>query len=287
MERNFLNAYKGYIKLVRLDKPIGILLLLWPTLWAIVLSSKGIPDGNILGIFILGVILMRSAGCIVNDIVDRQYDIKVARTANRVLSTNEVSLQEASVLLIGILLLAGSLLFSLNEKTILLALGALFFTVIYPFFKRFFLFPQAILGIAFGFGILMAYSETKGSLEPMAWILFIGNFFWALSYDTVYALSDIEDDKKLGLRSSAITLGDKVILGICIFQGIFLFLMISPVAVMENGIIYGFFWFLSALYSYYLFKKLLDIEPNYQRIFLDNQRVGALLFLGFLIEYGV
>ena len=108
-----------------------------------------------------------------------------------------------------------------------------------------------------------------------------------MSYDTVYALSDIEDDKKLGLRSSAITLGDKVILGICIFQGIFLFLMISPVAVMENGIIYGFFWFLSALYSYYLFKKLLDIEPNYQRIFLDNQRVGALLFLGFLIEYGV
>ena len=287
MEKNFLNAYKGYIKLVRLDKPIGILLLLWPTLWAIVLSSKGIPDGNILGIFILGVILMRSAGCIVNDIVDRQYDIKVARTANRVLSTNEVSLQEASVLLIGILLLAGSLLFSLNEKTILLALGALFFTVIYPFFKRFFLFPQAILGIAFGFGILMAYSEIKGSLEPMAWILFIGNFFWALSYDTVYALSDIEDDKKLGLRSSAITLGDKVILGICIFQGIFLFLMISPVAVMENGIIYGFFWFLSALYSYYLFKKLLDIEPNYQRIFLDNQRVGALLFLGFLIEHGV
>jgi 4-hydroxybenzoate polyprenyltransferase len=196
-------------------------------------------------------------------------------------------LQEASVLLIGILLLAGSLLFSLNEKTILLALGALFFTVIYPFFKRFFLFPQAILGIAFGFGILMAYSEIKGSLEPMAWILFISNFFWALSYDTVYALSDIEDDKKLGLRSSAITLGDKVILGICIFQGIFLFLMISPVAVMENGIIYGFFWFLSALYSYYLFKKLLDIKPNYQRIFLDNQRVGALLFLGFLIEYGV
>ena len=287
MERNFLNAYRGYIKLVRLDKPIGILLLLWPTLWAIVLSSKGIPDGNILGIFLLGVILMRSAGCIVNDIVDRQYDIKVARTANRVLSTNEVSLQEASVLLIGILLLAGSLLFSLNEKTILLALGALFFTVIYPFFKRFFLFPQAILGITFGFGILMAYSEMKGSLEPMAWILFIGNFFWALSYDTVYALSDIEDDKKLGLRSSAITLGDKVILGICIFQGIFLFLMISPVAVMENGIIYGFFWFLSALYSYYLFKKLLDIEPNYQRIFLDNQRVGALLFLGFLFEYGV
>ena len=287
MEKNFLNAYKGYIKLVRLDKPIGILLLLWPTLWAIVLSSKGIPDGNILGIFILGVILMRSAGCIVNDIVDRQYDIKVARTANRVLSTNKVSLQEASVLLIGILLLAGSLLFSLNEKTILLALGALFFTVIYPFFKRFFLFPQAILGIAFGFGILMAYSEIKSSLEPMAWILFIGNFFWALSYDTVYALSDIEDDKKLGLRSSAITLGDKVILGICIFQGIFLFLMISPVAVMENGIIYGFFWFLSALYSYYLFKKLLDIEPNYQRIFLDNQRVGALLFLGFLIEHGV
>lgn len=287
MERNFLNAYRGYIKLVRLDKPIGILLLLWPTLWALVLSSKGIPDGNILVVFMLGVILMRSAGCIVNDMVDRQYDVKVARTANRVLSTNEVSLQEASVLLIGILLLAGSLLFSLNEKTILLALGALFLTVIYPFFKRFFLFPQAVLGIAFGFGILMAFSEIKGSLEPMAWILFIGNFFWALSYDTVYALSDIEDDKKLGLRSSAITLGDKVILGICIFQGIFLFLMISPVAVMENGIIYGFFWFLSALYSYYLFKKLLDIEPNYQRIFLDNQRVGALLFLGFLFEYGV
>ena len=284
---SFLNTYSRYFKLMRLDKPVGILLLMWPTLWALFIASEGFPDLGILIIFVLGVIFMRSAGCIVNDIIDMNFDKDVSRTKNRMLVNKKVSLQEAVILMVGFLAVSASLLFSLNSQTIGLALGALILTLTYPFFKRFFLFPQAILGIAFGFGILMAFSEIKGVIEPVGWVLFIANFFWAVAYDTIYALSDIEDDRRIGLKSSAITLGANVGLGIYIFQSIFLLLMIAPVSVMKTGLIYGFFWFLAALYSYYLLKNLSLPNVSYQSLFQKNQRVGAILFLGIFLDFGI
>ena len=284
---SFLNTYKRYFKLTRLDKPVGILLLMWPTLWALFIASQGFPDIGILIIFVLGVIFMRSAGCIVNDIIDINFDKNVSRTKDRMLANKKVSLQEAVILMLGFLAVSGSLLFSLNSQTIGLALGALALTLAYPFFKRFFLFPQAILGIAFGFGILMAFYEIKGAIEPVGWTIFIANFFWAIAYDTIYALSDIEDDKRIGLKSSAITLGANVRLGIYMFQSIFLLLMIAPVTVMKTGVIYGFFWFLAALYAYYLLKNLSLSNVNYQSLFQKNQRVGAILFLGIFLDFGI
>ena len=284
---SFLNTYKRYFKLTRLDKPVGILLLMWPTLWALFIASQGFPDIGILIIFVLGVIFMRSAGCIVNDIIDINFDKNVSRTKDRMLANKKVSLQEAVILMLGFLAVSGSLLLSLNSQTIGLALGALALTLAYPFFKRFFLFPQAILGIAFGFGILMAFYEIKGAIEPVGWTIFIANFFWAIAYDTIYALSDIEDDKRIGLKSSAITLGANVRLGIYMFQSIFLLLMIAPVTVMKTGVIYGFFWFLAALYSYYLLKNLSLSNVNYQSLFQKNQRVGAILFLGIFLDFGI
>ena len=260
---------------------------MWPTLWALFIASQGFPDMGILIIFVLGVIFMRSAGCIVNDIIDMNFDKDVSRTKDRMLANKKVSLQEAIILLVGFLAVSGSLLFSLNSQTVGLALGALVLTLTYPFFKRFFLFPQAILGIAFGFGILMAFSEITGVIEPVAWALFIANFFWAIAYDTVYALSDIEDDKKIGLKSSAITLGQNARLGIYTFQSIFLLLMIAPVVVMKTGIVYGLFWFLAALYSYYLLKNLSLPNVSYQSLFQKNQRVGAILFLGIFLDFGI
>ena len=284
---SFFDTYRRYLKLVRLDKPVGILLLMWPTLWALFIASQGFPDIDIFSIFVMGVILMRSAGCIVNDMIDMNFDKDVARTKDRMLASEKVSMQEAVILLVGLLAVAASLLLSLKNETVGLALGALLLTFAYPFFKRFFLFPQAILGIAFGFGILMAFSEIREVLEPVAWILFIANFFWAMSYDTIYALSDIEDDKKIGLKSSAITLGKNARFGIYIFQTIFLLLMIIPIVVMKTGFVYGFFWFLAALYSYYLFKKLILPGTIPQIVFEKNQRVGAILFLGILLDFGV
>ena len=272
---------------MRLDKPVGILLLLWPTLWALFLASQGFPEVDVLVVFVLGVVLMRSAGCIVNDIIDMNFDKEVFRTKERMLADKKVSVQEAIILLVGILSVSASLLFSLKKDTVGLAFVALALTFAYPFFKRFFLFPQAVLGVAFGFGILMAFAEIRETLDPVAWALFIANFFWAISYDTIYALSDIEDDKRLGLKSSAITLGKNVKLGIFIFQSLFLLLMISPIAIMDTGVGYGFFWFLAALYSYYLFSQLVLPNIVYQKIFERNQRIGALLFLGILFDFGI
>ncbi len=288
MKSKLSDPFLIYLRLVRLDKPIGIYLLLWPTLWALVMSSNGSPDIGRLAIFVLGVILMRSAGCIINDIVDKDFDNKVERTSKRVLTNGDVSIQEALILLTGILLVAGSLLFSLNFFAVQLAFVALVITVVYPFFKRFFPIPQAILGIAFGLSILMVYADTVEIIQPIAWAMFFANFFWALAYDTTYAMSDKEDDIKLGLKSSAITFGDYDIYVISIFQFLFLVLMISPISLMSFGFVYGLSWLFAATYSFYLYKNLFnDVEINYQEIFNKNHRIGAILFVGMLFDLNI
>jgi 4-hydroxybenzoate polyprenyltransferase len=196
-----------YLRLLRLDKPIGILLLLWPTLWGLWFAAGGLPPLHILLIFSAGVVLMRSAGCAVNDYADRDFDAHVERTRRRPLATGEVSSKEALLLAGGLALLAFLLILPLNRLVILLAFPALFLAASYPFTKRFFAIPQAYLGVAFGFGIPMAYAAVRGEVPVETWLLLLANLFWSVAYDTEYAMVDRHDDIKIGIRTSAITFG--------------------------------------------------------------------------------
>jgi 4-hydroxybenzoate polyprenyltransferase len=196
-----------YLRLLRLDKPIGILLLLWPTLWGLWFAAGGLPPLSILLIFVAGVVLMRSAGCAINDYADRDFDAHVERTQARPLATGEVSGREALLLASGLSLLAFLLILPLNRLVILLSVPALFLAASYPFTKRFFAIPQAYLGLAFGFGIPMAYAAVRGEVPLEAWLLLLANLFWSVAYDTEYAMVDRPDDLKIGIRTSAITFG--------------------------------------------------------------------------------
>lgn len=196
-----------YLRLLRLDKPIGILLLLWPTLWGLWFAAGGLPPLHILLVFVAGVTLMRSAGCAINDYADRDFDAHVERTQARPLATGEVSGREALLLASGLALLAFLLILPLNQLVILLSVPALFLAASYPFTKRFFAIPQAYLGIAFGFGIPMAYAAVRAEVPLEAWLLLLANLFWSVAYDTEYAMVDRPDDLKIGIRTSAITFG--------------------------------------------------------------------------------
>ncbi|MBI4755905.1 MAG: 4-hydroxybenzoate octaprenyltransferase [Betaproteobacteria bacterium] len=196
-----------YERLMRLDKPIGILLLLWPTMWALWFAGDGHPSAFLVWIFVLGTVLMRSAGCVINDWADRDFDPHVERTKNRPLATGVVSGREALILAAGLTLLAGLLVLPLNVLVWGLAVVAVFLAASYPFTKRFLAIPQAYLGIAFGFGIPMAYAAQHFALPWEAWLLLLANIFWAVAYDTEYAMVDRNDDLRLGIRTSAITFG--------------------------------------------------------------------------------
>jgi 4-hydroxybenzoate polyprenyltransferase len=196
-----------YEKLMRLDKPIGILLLLWPTLWALWIAGRGHPDPLIVWIFVLGTVLMRSAGCVINDFADRDFDPHVERTRERPLAAGKVSAREALLLAGGLSLLAFLLVLQLNRLTLLLSFAALFLAASYPFTKRFFSIPQAYLGVAFGFGIPMAFAAQLEAVPAPAWWLLVANILWAIAYDTEYAMVDRDDDLRIGMKTSAITLG--------------------------------------------------------------------------------
>jgi 4-hydroxybenzoate polyprenyltransferase len=197
-----------YEKLMRLDKPIGILLLLWPTLWALWLSALGRPDWTVLWVFVLGTVLMRSAGCVINDYADRDFDKHVERTKERPLTAGKVTTKEALALFAGLSLAAFGLVLMLGEEMVIwMSVPALFLAGSYPFTKRFLAIPQAYLGIAFGFGIPMAYAAHLGAVPAEAWWLLLANVFWAVAYDTEYAMVDREDDLKIGIKTSAITFG--------------------------------------------------------------------------------
>ncbi|HCE07154.1 MAG TPA: 4-hydroxybenzoate octaprenyltransferase [Oxalobacteraceae bacterium] len=202
-----MNRLRLYIRLVRLDKPIGILLLLWPTLSALWLASDGKPDWALVLIFSIGTVLMRSAGCAVNDFADRDFDRHVVRTAERPLTSGQLMPWEALAVAALLALIAFALIWPLNALTKQLSVAAVLIAVSYPYFKRFFAIPQAYLGIAFGFGIPMAFAAVQGAVPAAAWLLLIGNVFWAVAYDTEYAMVDRDDDLKIGIKTSAITFG--------------------------------------------------------------------------------
>ena len=280
-----LEAYK---RLMRMHKPIGTFLLLWPTLWALWLASAGHPDWTVVAIFTLGTFLMRSAGCVMNDIADRNFDGHVQRTHLRPLVSGEVSVKEALTLAAGLSLLAFGLVLTLNGLTILLSLPALLLAITYPYTKRFFAFPQAYLGIAFGFGIPMAFAAVQSAVPSEAWLMLLANVCWSLAYDTEYAMVDRKDDLRIGIRSTAITFGRLDVAWIMGFYMLMLALMGYVGHVLNLAWPY-YFGLMSALgvvfYHYQLIKN--REEAKCFKAFLHNNWLGAILFFGILINYYV
>ena len=275
-----------YEKLMRLDKPIGILLLLWPTLWGLLLASDGRPPLAVVWIFVLGTVLMRSAGCVMNDLADRDFDGHVERTKNRPLATGAASVKEALLLAAGLSLLAGSLILPLPRQVWYLALIALFLAASYPFTKRFFAIPQAYLGIAFGFGIPMAYAAILARVPSIAWWLLLANVFWAVAYDTEYAMVDREDDLRIGIRTSAITFGrfDVVAVMLCYAATLALLGWIGD----RYHLGALFFAGLAVAAGIAGYHYMLIRDRNRERCFkafLHNNWFGAAIFGGLLADY--
>ena len=275
-----------YEKLMRLDKPIGILLLLWPTLWGLWVSSSGSPKPDVVVIFLLGVVLMRSAGCIVNDFADRNFDSHVERTKDRPLAARRISPLEALLVAAGLIELAFLLVLQLNVLTIKLSLIACLLAVVYPFLKRVFWLPQAWLGIAFGFGIPMAFAAHNEDVAPLAWLMIVANMFWAIAYDTEYAMVDRDDDIKLGLKSSAILFGRGDVLGVMVCQAIFLLLLGAVGYWAWLGV--GYFAGLAIAAGLIAYQYALIRERQRERCFkafLNNNWLGAAVFGGILVDY--
>jgi 4-hydroxybenzoate polyprenyltransferase len=275
-----------YEKLMRLDKPIGVLLLLWPTLWAQWMASGGRPDWLILWIFVVGVVLMRSAGCVINDYADREFDPHVARTRERPLAAGKVSPKEALLLAAGLSLLAFLLVLPLNKLVLGLSVIALFLAASYPFTKRFFAIPQAYLGMAFGFGIPMSYAALQGTVPAEAWLLLAANIFWAIAYDTQYAMVDREDDLKIGIKTSAITFGrfDLAAIAACYAAALALLGWVG-VRMNMSAAFYGGLALAGGLALYHL-KMIRHREPQQCfRAFLHNTWFGAAVFGGIALHY--
>ncbi len=276
----------SYERLMRLDKPIGTLLLLWPTAWALWISSDGHPSGLLIGIFTLGTVLMRSAGCVMNDYADRDFDPYVKRTAKRPLAAREVSPREALVLAASLSLLAFLLILDLNRLTIELSFAALFLAASYPFTKRFLAIPQAYLGIAFGFGIPMAFAANLGRVPGLAWALLAANITWAIAYDTEYAMVDRDDDLRLGLKTSAITFGRFDVAAVMLCYAATLGILGGIGWALHFGALYyaGLVVALGmSLYHYQLIKGR-ERLPCF-KAFNHNNWFGAAIFAGIALDY--
>lgn len=273
-----------YARLMRLDRPIGTLLLLWPTLWALVLSSDGMPDGKILLIFIAGVFLMRAAGCVINDYADRHIDGSVKRTALRPLATGEVSVNEAKILFIVLTLLAFILVLNLNYYAIGLSFIAIILAFIYPFMKRYTHLPQFVLGVAFGWSIPMAYAAVSHHLPMTCWLLFTANLFWTVAYDTQYAMVDRDDDLRIGVKSTAILFAQYDTRIVSMLQMVVLSLFIT-VGIIEK---FNLLFFMALLVPTALFVYQCKLTKERQReacfqAFLNNNWVGAGFFIAIVL----
>ncbi|BAL26515.1 4-hydroxybenzoate octaprenyltransferase [Azoarcus sp. KH32C] len=275
-----------YLRLMRLDKPIGILLLVWPTLWALWLAADGHPPLAVVAIFVVGTVLMRSAGCVINDYADRDFDGHVERTKNRPLATGAVTTREALLLAAGLSLVAFVLILPLNPLVLWLSLPAVFLAASYPFMKRFFAIPQAYLGIAFGFGIPMAFAALQETVPASAWWLLAGNIFWTVAYDTEYAMVDRPDDLKIGIKTSAITFGrfDVAAVMLC-YAAAFALIAAVGIAAGRGPV---FFAGLAAAagiagYHYTLIRE--RDRARCFKAFLHNNWVGATIFAGLAIDY--
>ena len=284
-----IERLQHYIALTRLNRPIGILLLLWPTLWAIWISSAGRPDTVILVVFVLGTILMRSAGCAFNDYADRDFDAHVARTADRPLAAKKISAKEALAVAGVLAAIAFALaVFFLNRLTLTLSFAALFLAVSYPFTKRFFALPQAYLGIAFGFGIPMAFAAQTQTVPPLAWWLLAANVFWTLAYDTEYAMVDRDDDVKIGIKTTALLFGKYDVAMVMICYAIMLLILGAVGKSVELG--WPYFTGLGiaagiALFHYTLIRA--RVREQCFKAFLHNNWLGFSVFCGVMFDYAL
>ena len=281
MFRSLRRRLHEYVLLTRLNRPIGILLLLWPALWALWLASDGLPGPKLLAIFIVGTVLTRSAGCIVNDLADRDFDPQVERTRERPLAARRVSPREAIALFVLLMLLAFAVVMQLDTRSVLMSLVAALLLATYPFFKRFFPAPQLYLGIAFGWAVPMAFVAVHGAVPLSGWLLFAAAVVWACIYDTFYAMVDRDDDRRIGIRSMALLLGRHDRLAIGLLQGLMLALLLA-VGMLED---LGAFHFLGVAAAALLFARQLHATRNRDRAacfraFLDNNYVGLALWVG-------
>lgn len=283
-----VQSFKPYIELMRLNRPIGILLLLWPTLSALWIAAKGIPDLTVLMVFVLGVIIMRSAGCVINDYADRDIDGLVARTVYRPMARGTIAVKPALALFATLIIMALLLVLQLNTLTRLMSIVGLFFAVSYPFMKRYTYLPQVYLGAAFGWAIPMAFAAQTNTVPTIAWLLLSANILWATVYDTFYAMADREDDLLAGVKSTAILFGDddRVIIGI--LQLSFLLVLVLIGDQLEISFIYYIGILMVAGLAIYQQKLVVNREPaQCLRAFLNNNWVGAALFIAIAIHYAL
>ncbi len=275
----------AYEKLLRLDRPIGILLLLWPTLWGLWLAKRGVPSWDVLWIFVLGTVLMRSAGCALNDWADRNFDAQVQRTRARPLASGLIHPWEALVLAALLSIAAFGLVWKLNTLAIRYSLAALAIAAIYPFTKRFFWMPQAWLGLAFGFGIPMAFAAVRGEVPPLAWALVGANVFWTIAYDTEYAMVDRDDDLRIGIRTSAILFGTRDVAAVMACYALFIAAMLAIGFWQGYGLLYyaGLAAAAAIALSHYPMIQGRTREGAF-KAFLHNNWLGAAVFLGIVLD---
>ena len=272
--------------ITRMDKPVGTYLLLWPTYWALWIASDGFPSMHLLWVFTLGVLLMRSAGCVINDFADRRVDGKVTRTKQRPLVSGAISSTEALVLFMVLVALALTLVLTLSWYTVGLSLVAIFLAILYPFMKRYTHLPQVVLGLAFSWGMVMAFAEARGELPLVCWLLFIANVLWTVAYDTMYAMVDRDDDINIGVKSTAILFGqhDKRIIA---------FLQLMTLALLFTvGEMEAFGWpyqlslvIVAGLFSYQQILISNRVRERCFEAFLNNHLVGLVIFISLFIEY--
>ncbi len=281
-----LGTLADYIDLMRLNRPIGIWLLLWPTLWAVWIAGRGRPDPRLFVIFVAGTVLMRSAGCAVNDYADRSFDPHVARTAHRPLAEGRITPTEALILFAVLALGSLALVLQLNKLTLLFALAGAFLAVTYPFIKRFLSVPQLYLGIAFGWGIPMAFAAQLDHVPLVTWLFVIANMLWVTVYDTIYAMVDREDDLKIGVRSTAILFGDSDRHIIAVLQALTLFALYLAGRRLNMG---GWYWAGLTAGALFFVRHLWMIRSRDReacfRAFLDNHYFGLSVFVGILLNY--
>lgn len=277
---------KEYILLVRLHRPIGIFLLLWPALWGLWLAAEGRPDPRILTIFVLGVVLMRSAGCIINDYADRDFDPHVERTRDRPIAAGRVTPREALILFAVLSLIAFVLVLQLNRLTIAMSVVAIFLAATYPFLKRYTHLPQFYLGVAFGWAIPMAFAAQTNAVPPVAWVLFLANVFWAVAYDTQYSMVDRDDDIRIGMKSTAILFGsyDRLLIGVAHALTLGLLILTGVLAGL-GGLYYAGLTAAAglAVYQQHLIRNR-QRDACFQA-FLNNNWLGAAVFSGLLLNY--
>ncbi|WEJ62611.1 4-hydroxybenzoate octaprenyltransferase [Thiomicrorhabdus lithotrophica] len=283
-----MSKLRSYISLTRLDRPVGIYLVLWPALWALWLASDGMPSLYHLFVFIFGAVLMRSAGCVINDYADRHFDGHVERTCNRPLATGEISAKEALVFFSLLCFIAFLLVLTLNTLTVILSLGAVLLATLYPFMKRHTYWPQAFLGAAFAWAIPMAFSAVQNEVPWQVWPIFVATMIWSLIYDTAYAVGDMKDDLKIGVKSTAILFADKLVPIIGLFQIIMIGLLIwigslfSLGSIYYTGLVIVATWFL-----YDLMRLNRKDDALAFKVFIQNHWIGLIVLVSIAFDLAI